>query len=87
VNTKNSEGFTALDMVDSQGMRNRLCRAGAKSSSSLPKDVESWAVYFRSHVPIKDKLFIRFLRERMLMSNDTHNMMLVVAILLVTVAY
>jgi hypothetical protein len=92
VNLKNSEGFTALDIaqgqtqVDNQGVRNMLRRAGALSASSLPKTA-SFADYLRSPVPINEKLFICFFRQRTLMSNDMRNMLLVVAVLLVTVAY
>jgi hypothetical protein len=66
-------------------MRNMLCRAGAKRASSLPKF--SWADYFRSPIPINEKFFIYFFRQRMLMSNDMRNMLLVVSVLLVTIAY
>jgi hypothetical protein len=92
VNLKNLEGFTALDIVeeqtqvDNQEMRKMLCRAGALSTSSLPK-VASFADYLRSPIPINEKLYICFFRQRMLMSNDMRNMLLVVAVLLVTVAY
>jgi len=92
VNAKNSEGFTALDIVqgqtqvDNQEMRNMLCRAGAKSTSSRPKSV-SFEDYLRSPIPINEKLYIRFIRQRMLISNDMRNILLVVAVLLVTVAY
>ena len=54
VNAKNSDGFTALDVaVDSQEIRNMLCRARAKGASSLPKF--SWEYYFRTLVPINEK--------------------------------
>jgi len=92
VNLKNLEGFTALDIaqgqtqVDNQGVRNMLRRAGAFSASSLPK-IASFADYLRSPVPVNEKLFICFFRQRTLMSNDMRNMLLVVAVLLVTVAY
>ncbi|XP_059444107.1 ankyrin repeat-containing protein BDA1-like isoform X3 [Corylus avellana] len=92
VNLKNLEGFTALDIVeeqtqvDNQEMRKMLCRAGALSASSLPK-VASFADYLRYPIPINEKLYICFFRQRMLMSNDMRNMLLVVAVLLVTVAY
>ncbi|XP_059462018.1 ankyrin repeat-containing protein BDA1-like [Corylus avellana] len=92
VNAKNSEGFTALDIavdrqtqVDNQEMRNMLCRAGAKCASSLPKF--SWADYFRSPVSNNEKLFIFSFRVKMQMSNDMRNMLLVVSVLLVTIAY
>ncbi|XP_059441797.1 ankyrin repeat-containing protein BDA1-like [Corylus avellana] len=83
---KNSEGFTALDMVDNQEMRNMLCRAKAKHASSLPK-VASWTDYFISPVTINEKLFVCFFRGKMQMSNDMRNMLLVVSVLLVTIAY
>ncbi|XP_059441802.1 ankyrin repeat-containing protein BDA1-like [Corylus avellana] len=83
---QNSEGFTALDMVDNQEMRNMLCRARAKSASSLPTIV-SWADYFRSPVTINEKLYRWFLCGKTLLSNDMRNMLLVVAVLLVTIAY
>ena len=94
VNKKDSEGTsTALDIavdrqtqVDNQEMRKMLCRAGAKRASSLPK-VASWAYYFRSPVPIHEKIFVSFFRGKMLMSNDMRNMLLVVSVLLVTIAY
>ena len=92
VNLKNIEGLTVLDIVeeqtqvDNQEMRKMLCRAGALSASSLPK-VASFANYLRSPIPISEKLYICFFRQRMLMSNDMRNMLLVVAVLLVTVAY
>ncbi|XP_059441801.1 ankyrin repeat-containing protein BDA1-like [Corylus avellana] len=86
VKAKNSEGFTALDMVDNQEMRNMLCRARAKHASSLPK-VASWADYFISPVTINEKLFVCFFRGKMQMSNDMRNMLLVVSVLLVTIAY
>ncbi|KAC0356738.1 hypothetical protein FH972_027097 [Carpinus fangiana] len=92
VNARDGSNLTALDIavdrqtqVDNQEMRNMLCRAGAKHASSLPKF--SWADYFRSPIPINEKLFIYFFRERMLMSNDMRNMLLVVSVLLVTIAY
>jgi hypothetical protein len=66
-------------------MRKMLCRAGAKCASSLPKF--SWADYFRSTIPVNERLFIYFFRGKMLMSNDMRNMLLVVAVLLVTIAY
>jgi hypothetical protein len=72
--------------VDNQEMRNMLCRAGAKNASSLPK-FASRADYFRSPVTLFDKLCVLFLRQRTLLSNDFRNMLLVVAVLLVTVTY
>jgi hypothetical protein len=91
-NLKNLEGFTPLDIavdrqtqVDNQEMRNMLCRAGAKRASSLPKF--SWEDYFRSPIPINEKLFTWFFRQRMLLSNELRNMLLVVSVLLITVAY
>ncbi|XP_059451059.1 ankyrin repeat-containing protein BDA1-like [Corylus avellana] len=86
INAKNSEGLTALDMVDNQEMRNILCCAQAKSASSLPT-FASWADYFRSPIKIKEMLFVYLFRQRMRMSNDMRNMLLVVAVLLVTIAY
>jgi hypothetical protein len=93
VNGKNLEGsLTALDIavdrqtqVDNQELRNMLCRAGAKRASSRPKF--SWEDYFRSPITINEKLFVRFFRGRMLRSNDMRNMLLVVSVLLVTIAY
>ncbi|XP_059441803.1 ankyrin repeat-containing protein BDA1-like [Corylus avellana] len=93
VNAKNSEGFTALDIAvdsqtqaDNQEMRNMLRRAGAKRASSLTKVVD-WADYHRSPVTIYDKLCVLFLRQRTQLSNDFRSMLLVVAVLLVTIAY
>ncbi|XP_059448973.1 uncharacterized protein LOC132180242 [Corylus avellana] len=73
-------------MVDNQEMRNMLCRAGAKSASSLPTIV-SWADYFRSRLTRNEKLYRWFLCGKTLLSNDMRNMLLVVAVLLVTIAY
>ena len=93
INAKNSGGTsTALDIamdrqtqVDNQVMRNMLCRAGAKRASSLPKS--SSEDYFRSPITFTEKLIIIFYRGKMVFSNDMRNMLLVVAVLLVTVAY
>ncbi|XP_059451061.1 ankyrin repeat-containing protein BDA1-like [Corylus avellana] len=92
VNFEIFEGFTALDIavdmqtqVDNQEMRNMLCRAGAKSASS--RSTGPFADYLRSPIPINEKLFTWFFRQRTLMSNDMRNMLLVVAVLLVTIAY
>ena len=83
--------------VDNQEMRNMLWRhAEEKRASSIPKlffykssplKVDSWADYFISPVTINERFFIRFFREKMLMSIEMRNMLLVVSVLLVTIAY
>jgi hypothetical protein len=93
INAKNSEGTsTALDIavdrqtqVNNQEMRNMLCRAGAKRASSLP--MSSSKDYFRSRIAFTEKVLIFFFRGKTAFSNDMRNMLLVVAVLLVTVAY
>jgi len=92
VNRKNLEGFTALDIaqgqtqVENQEIRDMLCRAFSSTASSLP-----WfpylSDYLRSPLPIYEKFVVRFLRQRTLLPNDFRNMVLVVAVLLVTIAY
>jgi hypothetical protein len=92
VNLRNSEGLTALDIlqrqtqVDNQEMRNMLCRAGAKNAASL-RVSESFEAYLISPIPTNERVFVRFFRQRTMLSNDFRNIVLVVAILLVTVAY
>jgi hypothetical protein len=92
VKLKNLEGFTALDIaqgqtqVENQEMRNMLCRAFGSTASSLPL-IPSLEDYLRSPLPIYEKFGVFFLRQRTKLSNDFRNMLLVVAVLLVTIAY
>jgi len=92
VKLKNLEGFTALDIaqgqtqVENQEMRNMLCRAFGSTASSLPL-IPSLEDYLRSPLSIYEKFCVFFLRQRTKLSNDFRNMLLVVAVLLVTIAY
>lgn len=92
VNTKNLVGYTALDILQQQTegdykeIKDMLCRAGALNASSLPL-VSTLAKYLQSTVLIQEKLPLFYLRERTKISSDMRNVLLVVAVLLVTVTY
>ena len=94
ISVKNSEGSTALDMLElgrardkqNQQIKDMLRRAKCFSIFQRPK-VESFAAYLKSPVQIDEKIYIFFLRQRTKMTNDTRNILLVVAALLVTVTF
>ncbi|KAB1215040.1 Ankyrin-2 [Morella rubra] len=88
VNAKNSGGCTALDVLqgDNQEIRNLLCRAGARSASSLPT-AASFNDFLRSPLSLAGKMKIGFYREAGNLTNEMRNALLVVGALLVTVSY
>jgi hypothetical protein len=88
INAKNSEGFTAFDMLqgDNKQMKKILRNArwlNIKHCSRLT----SHANYFKSPVSIDERLYIFFLRLTTSISNEIRNVSLVVAVLLVTVSF
>jgi hypothetical protein len=87
ISAKNSRGLTAFDMLqgdNQQIIKDMLRRASCFSTLHLPR-VASNADYLKSPVPIDEKIYILFLRQSTKMTNDTRNILLVVAALLVTV--
>jgi hypothetical protein len=89
ISAKNSRGLTAFDMLqgdNQQIIKDMLRRASCFSTLHLPR-VASNADYLKSPVPIDEKIYIVFLRQRTNMTNDTRNVLLVVAALLVTVTF
>ncbi|KAE8055479.1 hypothetical protein FH972_012319 [Carpinus fangiana] len=94
ISAKNLGGSTALGMLESgdardkqnQQIKDMLRRAKCFSIFQRPK-VESFADYLKSPVQIDEKIYIFFLRQRTKMTNDTRNILLVVAALLVTVTF
>ena len=63
-----------------------LRRAGAKRASSLPK-VTSYADYLRPKVSLPEKLRIQRSHDKLSISEEKRNALLVVATLLITVTY
>ncbi|XP_059443820.1 ankyrin repeat-containing protein BDA1-like [Corylus avellana] len=93
ISAKNFRGYRALDMLQgnkankqNQEIKDMLRSAKCFSIFHLPK-VESFADYLKSPVQIDEKIYIFFLRQRTKMTNDTRNILLVVAALLVTVTF
>ena len=93
IGAKNSGGFTAFDMLQghtrdkhNRQIKDMLCRARCFSILHLPR-IESLADYLRSPVKFDEKIYILFLRQRTKITNDTRNILLVVAALLVTVTF
>ncbi|KAG2680073.1 hypothetical protein I3760_11G081300 [Carya illinoinensis] len=94
-NIKNSEGYTALDIlqhqmtlqVDYKEIKDLLCRAGALSALSLPEEVPSLTDYFRSPISIYERFYIRKFRQRTKLTNEVRNLLLVAATLGIAVAY
>jgi hypothetical protein len=93
ISAKNSGGFTAFDMLQgltrdmhTQQIKDMLCRARCLSILHLSR-IESLADYLKSPVKFDEKIYISFLRQRTKITNDTRNILLVVAALLVTVTF
>ncbi|XP_040987742.1 ankyrin repeat-containing protein BDA1-like [Juglans microcarpa x Juglans regia] len=95
-NIKNSEGYTALDILqhrmmlqvhDYEEIKDLLCRAGALSASFVPDEVPSLTDYFRSPISIYERFYIRKFRQRTKLTNEVRNLLLVAATLVIAVAY
>ncbi|KAG6635873.1 hypothetical protein I3843_11G081400 [Carya illinoinensis] len=94
-NIKNSDGYTALDIlqhqmmlqVDYKEIKDLLCRAGALSALSLPDEVPSLTDYFRSPISIYERFYICKFRQRTKLTNEVRNLLLVAATLVIAVAY
>uniref|UniRef100_A0A2N9EC34 PGG domain-containing protein n=1 Tax=Fagus sylvatica TaxID=28930 RepID=A0A2N9EC34_FAGSY len=92
INSKNSNGKTAWDILQEQRQVNKeikvmLRRARALPASSVPT-VTSYANYLRQPKFIfLEKLRKNYIRERTRRLDDNRNALLVVAILLITVTY
>ena len=92
INTKNLKGSTAGAMLGQQNqIENReikvmLWRAGALPASSLPK-VIYYARYLWSLFSYIEKIRMHCIGEWTEISDDRHNMLLVVATLIMTVTY
>ncbi|GLT66405.1 hypothetical protein SLA2020_387700 [Shorea laevis] len=65
---------------DNQPIKDMLCR------TRIPR-VESLADYLKSPVKFEEKIYILFLRQKTKITNDTRNILLVVAALLVTITF
>ncbi|XP_059441862.1 ankyrin repeat-containing protein BDA1-like [Corylus avellana] len=93
ISARNLGGFTAFDMLQgyaldkqNQQIKDMLRRAKCFSIFHRPK-VESFANYLKSPIKIDEKIYIFFLRQRTKMTNDTRNILLVVAAFLVTITF
>jgi hypothetical protein len=90
ISAKNSRGLTAFDMLqgdNQQIIEDMLRRAGSFSIFQRPSIVASDADYLKSPVQTDEKILIAFFRLRTDITDDTRNMLLVVAALLVTVFF
>jgi hypothetical protein len=96
ISAKNSEGLTAFDMLPQYNQRDnpqkiigdmlRACRARSSSTLHL-SGVASEADYLKSPVQFDERIYISFLRQKTELTNDTRNILLVVAALLVTITF
>lgn len=92
LNSKNSEGLTALDISqvqvqeDNTEVRKMLRFAGASNASSLPSLAIPKA-YLLSKVSFMERLKISIVRYKKSMTSDTLNVQLVVAVLIATATY
>ncbi|XP_059441866.1 ankyrin repeat-containing protein BDA1-like [Corylus avellana] len=93
ISTKNIRGYTTSNMLQgntpdkqNQQIKDMLHCAKCFSIFYLSR-VESFADYLKSPVQIDKKMYIFFLRQRTKMTNDTRNILLVVAALLATVTF
>ena len=92
INAKNLKGNTAGDMLGQQNqienreIKVKLQRASALLASSLPK-VIYFACYLWSLFSYIEKIRMRCIGEWTEISDNRHNMLLVVATLLMTVTY
>jgi hypothetical protein len=91
INAENSRGRTALDMLqrdNQQRIEDMLRACGARSSSTLHlSGVASDADYLKSPVQFDERIYICLLRQKTELTNDTRNILLVVAALLVTITF
>ncbi|XP_059441855.1 ankyrin repeat-containing protein BDA1-like [Corylus avellana] len=93
ISAKNIRGYTASDILqgntpDKQNQQIKyMLRCAKRFSIFHLSRVESFADYLKSPVQIDEKMYIFFLRQRTKMTNDTRNILLVVAALLVTVTF
>jgi hypothetical protein len=89
INAKNSEGFTAFDMLQGDNKRMKIILRCARWFNIMhcSRVTSSHANYFKSPVSIDEKLYIYFLRLTTSISNEMRNVLLVVAALLVTVSF
>ena len=92
VNVKNSDGLTALDIselqmqVDNREVKKLLNHAKASKASSVASS-EDQKDYLRSKITFKERLVISVVRFKKNITNDTRNVLLVVAVLIATATY
>ncbi|XP_060671063.1 uncharacterized protein LOC132800792 [Ziziphus jujuba] len=89
VNVKNSMGFTALDISDPNNgqVRETLLKAGALNAQSLLLVSSNSRDHLRSNLLPKESTAVSVSRFRKNTSNDTRNVSLVVAALIVTATF
>ncbi|KAH7529318.1 hypothetical protein FEM48_Zijuj05G0171700 [Ziziphus jujuba var. spinosa] len=89
VNVKNSMGLTALDISDpnSGQVRETLLKAGALNAQSLPQVSNNSRDRLRSNLSSNESAVTSLTRSRNNVSNDTRNVFLVVATLIVTATF
>jgi hypothetical protein len=89
INAKNSEGFTAFDMLQGDNKRMKIILRCARWFNIMHclRVTSSHANYFKSPVSIDERLYIYLLRLATSISNEMRNVLLVVAVLLVTVSF
>ncbi|XP_060670637.1 ankyrin repeat-containing protein BDA1 [Ziziphus jujuba] len=89
LNVKNSMGLSALDISNpnSGQVRETLLKAGALNAQSLPQISNNSRDHLRSNLSSKESTVISTTRFRKNISNDTRNVFLVVAALLVTATF
>ncbi|KAC0514412.1 hypothetical protein FH972_027107 [Carpinus fangiana] len=89
INAKNSEGFTAFDMLQGDNKKMKIILRSARRFNIMHylRVASDHANYFKSPVSIDERLYIYHLRLTTAISNEMRNVLLVVAALLVTVSF
>ncbi|KAF3448242.1 hypothetical protein FNV43_RR08955 [Rhamnella rubrinervis] len=90
VNAKNSDGLTALDMLEphNKQVEEILLHARALKAYSLPSQVKANSYYhLKSKLSFKERRKTEMIRLRNNVNNDTRDVILVVATLIVTATY
>lgn len=86
LNVLNLGGQTVFEISQGQEIKDMLRHARFFNTLFLPR-IPSLVSYFKSPVPVDEKFYIFFLRQRMSISNESRKVLLVASLLLLVVTF